>query len=385
MVQSTKRNPILKGINTMATDLLTKHEGWTDEQYKSEYGTMWEAMKSQDTFLHLTPDEQKRVREAQSLALAEKKTALDKIRAYAEMEEVKKRFINLLGEQEGRAYVESVVIAVSNNESLQACTPKSIMIAAMRAASLKLSVDPIMEQAHLGAFGNTATLIPDYHGLVQMSVNTNYYEIAPNVFEVYKGEIVKTDRFSGRITIEGERISDEVIGWCAYYKAKNGIERWLYMTNEECDEHAKIYNPGGYASKDSPWNNKGNANRDKMRRKTCLRIFIKRWGNFSPIMQRFIMTDETPIEAEFEDLPSDQNIVIPPQEEKSKGVIEWLMETQHIDHEAHATNISNLLKMTDKMPNEVRERRYSNYRALRDSGLKELEAAQQAIAKEIGF
>jgi len=368
----------------MATDLLTKHEGWTDEQYKTEYGTMWEAMKSQDTFLHLTPDEQKRVREAQSIALAEKKTALDKVRAYAEMDEVKKRFINLLGEQEGRAYVESVVIAVSNNDSLQTCSPKSIMIAAMRAASLKLSVDPIMEQAHLVAYKGVATLIPDYHGLVQMSVNTNYYDVPPNVFEVYQGETVKTDRFSGRITIEGERGNNEVVGWCAYYKAKNGIERWLYMTNEECDAHGQEYNPGGYSAPKSPWN-KSQTDRMKMRRKTCLRIFVKRWGNFSPIMQRFIMTEESPIEAEFEDMPSDQNIVIPTQEEKSQGVIEWLMTTHQIDHEAHAANIANLLKMTDKMPIAVRERRYSNYRSLRDSGLEQKAAAQQAIAKELGF
>ncbi len=237
-------------------------------------------------------------------------TTLDRLRAYAEMDEVKKRFVNLLGKEEGQAYVESVVIAVSNNDSLQNCTPKSIMIAAMRAASLKLSVDPIMEQAHLVAFGNQATLIPDYHGLVQMSVNTNYYEIPPDVSEVYEGEEATTDRFTHRVTITGERISDVIKGWVAYYKAKNGIERWLYMSNEECDAHAQEYNPGGYNSKKSPWNN-SDTNRDKMRRKTCLRIFIKRYGNFSPVMQKFIITNEAPIDVEAEDLPDDGNIKTP--------------------------------------------------------------------------
>jgi len=116
------------------TDLLKKHEGWTDEQFQAEYGTMWEAMKSQDTFMRLPEADQKRIREAQALVLAEKKTALDKIRTYAEMDEVKKRFINLLGDRDGRAYVESVVIAVANDTQLQMCSPKSIMISAMRAA-----------------------------------------------------------------------------------------------------------------------------------------------------------------------------------------------------------------------------------------------------------
>lgn len=291
-------------------EALKERETWTDEQWKDKFGMMWENMKSQDAFLRLSPDEQKRVRDAQAMVLAEKKTALEKIKTYAEMDEVKKRFINLLGEQEGRAYVESVVIAVSNNESLQGCTPKSIMVSAMRAASLRLSVDPIMQQAHLVAMGNQATLIPDYHGLVQLSVNTNYYEKAPNVDAVYEGEIVKIDRFTGDITITGERVNNEIIGWCGYFKAKNGTERWLYMTNEECDAHGKEYNPKGFVSPKSAWN-KSPTDRAKMRRKTVLRTLVRRWGNFSPVVQKFIMNDEPAIDAEFSDMPSDENIVIP--------------------------------------------------------------------------
>jgi recombination protein RecT len=241
--------------------------------------------------------------ERQQVAIqkVEAKTALDRIRQYAEMEEVKKRFVNLLGEKDGRAYVESIVIAVSNNESLQGCTPKSIMVSAMRAASLKLSVDPILKQAHLVAYGKEAQLIPDYHGLVQLSVNTGYYEKAPHVSEVHEGEEVKTNRFTGEVEITGEKKSDTVIGWCGYFKAKNGTERWLYMTNEECDAHGQKYNPGGYNSKRSAWN----TDRDKMRRKTVLRQLVSRWGNFSPQVQNILMQDQVAIDVQAEDLPDD--------------------------------------------------------------------------------
>lgn len=212
--------------------------------------------------------------------------------------------------------MESVIIAVSREDTLQACTPKSIMIAAMRAASLKLSVDPIMEQAHLVAYGNQATLIPDYHGLVQLSVNTNYYEIAPTVSEVYEGEEVEVDRFTQRVTITGEPTSNVVKGWCAYYKAKNGIERWLYMSNEDCDAHGQRYNPKGYASQKSVWH----TDRDKMRRKTCLRVFIKRYGNFSPVMQKFLISDEAPIDVSTEDLPDDNATKVVPEIKVNKDV-----------------------------------------------------------------
>lgn len=194
------------------------------------------------------------------------------------------------------------------------CTPKSIMISAMRAASLKLSVDPIMKQAHLVPMGRDATLIVDYHGLVQLSVNTGYYEIAPNVFEVYEGEEVKIERFSGKISIEGERTSDKVIGWCAYFKAKNGTERYLYMTNEEIDAHGKKYSKA-FNSPKSGWTTE----REKMRRKTVLRLLVSRWGNFSPHVQNIIMQDEPAIDAESFDLPSDENISVPEREQRTRA------------------------------------------------------------------
>ena len=228
------------------------------------------------------------------------KTGLAKVKAYAEMEDVQKRFSNLLGDRDARAYIESVVIATANNSQLQLCSPKSIMISAMRAASLKLSVDPIMKQAHLVPMGKEATLIVDYHGLVQLSVNTGYYEIPPNVFEVWEGETVKMDRFSGKIALEGDKTSDKVIGWCGYFKAKNGTERWLYMTNEECDAHGKKYSKAFNSAK-SGWQTE----REKMRRKTVLRLLVSRWGNFSPQVQSVIMQEE-PIDAVIEnDLPDD--------------------------------------------------------------------------------
>jgi recombination protein RecT len=302
-------------------DLLKKHEGWTDAQWQAEYSDMWEYMKNQDTFARLPEEDQRKVREAQALVLAEKKGTLDKLRAYAEMEDVKKRFINLLGDRDGRAYVESVVIAVANNPALQDCSPKSIMISAMRAASLKLSVDPAMQQAHLVPYGKEATLIIDYHGLVQLSVNTNYYADPPNVSEVFEGEEAITDRFTGRVKIEGKPTSPLTVkGWLAYYKAKNGIERFLYMSNEECDTHAETYNPGGYHSKKSPWNAHEERDRHKMRRKTCLRCFIRRWGNFSPQAQTAIASNEFPIDATLIDLPDDSNIQVPEKDPNAEAI-----------------------------------------------------------------
>ncbi len=237
-------------------------------------------------------------------------TGLQKVKAYAALGDVQQRFANLLGDHHAKRYIESIVIAVANNKDLQECSPKSIMISAMRAASLQLSVDPILKQAHLVPMGREATIIVDYHGLVQLTVGTGYYKIPPNVFEVYKGENVKLERFSGRIDIDGTPELDKdgnktVMGWCGYFKAKDDTERWLYMTNEECDAHGKKYSKA-FNSPKSGWNTE----REKMRRKTVLRLLVSRWGNFSPVVKHIIDQDEPTIESVAVEMPSDESVVV---------------------------------------------------------------------------
>lgn len=264
-----------------------------------------EHMKLQKEKALLPPEQVKAEQAAHEAEIVHAKTAMDKIKAYAAMEEVQKRFVTLLGDKVGRAYVESVVIAVANSEDLQKCSASSIMISAMRAASLHLSVDPLLHQAHLVPMGKDAMLILDYRGLQQLSINTGYYEIAPYVGEVYQGEEVKLkNRFSGEVEVVGERVNNEVIGWLAYFKGKQGDERWLYMSNEECDAHGKKYSKS-FESNRSAWK----TDRAKMRRKTVLRQLLTRYGNFSPEIKSAIMQEDV-IDGESFAMPSDDNIEV---------------------------------------------------------------------------
>ena len=184
----------------------------------------------------------------------------------------------------------------------------------MRAASLKWSVDHALKQANLVPYGDTATLIVDYHGLLTLSINTGFYEFAPHVSEVWEGETPKINRFTGAVEIEGEKTSDKVIGWLAYFKAKNGVERWEYMTNEQIDAYAQKYNPRGFSSPNGVWNKE----HEKMRRKPVLRVLLNKWGNFSPDVKALITVDDPDniIDVALE-MPSDENIVVPEQEHKT--------------------------------------------------------------------
>lgn len=295
-----------------------------NHQYYDEYGDDWQSVRDQhikeDVEYSLLPEEEKKKITETRIKVydkekSEKQTRLAKFKAYASLPTVQEIFTNILGnDKRAKVYVESVYIQVAARPELQKCSARSIIIAAAQAASLKLSVDPIMQQAHLAVFENEVKMIPDYHGLVQMSEDTGYYEIPPNVSEVWEGEEATTDRFTGKVTVTGKKISDVITGWIGYFKAKNGTERWLHMTNEQCDKHGEVYNPGGYHSKKSAWNNKPQ-NRDKMRRKTVLRTLVRRWGHFSPTQTAYLISDEPVIDATFE-MPDESNTPEPEPETK---------------------------------------------------------------------
>ena len=61
-----------------------------------------------------------------------------------------------------------------------------------------------------------------------------------NVSEVYEGEIKNVNRFTGDYEF-GERTSDKVVGYMAYFKLVNGFEKYSYMTVGEIKEHAGRY------------------------------------------------------------------------------------------------------------------------------------------------
>lgn len=66
--------------------------------------------------------------------------------------------------------------------------------------------------------------------------------------------------------------------------------------------------------------------------------------------------------------------------EKPKGVIGWLVDT-HQMNTSHAAQVANLLKLTDpKLTQADWEKRYNNYRSLRDANLSPEEAAKKALA-----
>ena len=228
-------------------------------------------------------------------------TAIAKINSYLSSDLVKARFAEIVGEHNTGAYISSVMLAVADSEALQACRADSIYISALRAATLRLSVDPGLGQAYLVPFGGKAVLIVGYKGLQDMAVRTGKYRYI-NVGPVYEGEGVEEDRISGFHALIGQRASRDakVIGWLAAFQLDNrggNYAKTMYMTVEEIHEHAVKYSKS-YNNPKSGWKTDTAA----MERKTVLRLILRKWGYLDPsdvAMLNEIEKEPDSIDAEF--------------------------------------------------------------------------------------
>lgn len=205
--------------------------------------------------------------------------ALARINEYLRAEVVVDRFIQTVGERNAGAYISSALLAVAGSDGLKQCTPASIYLAALQAASMRLSCDPTIGQAYLVPFGGQARFVIGYKGLHDICVRTGRYRYI-NVEKIYEGETIERNRVSGFVSIGGHREGDKVIGWLASFQlnSKGGdYGHQLYMTVEEIHAHAKEYSPS-YKNPNGAWT----THTADMERKTVLRLLLRKWGYLDP-------------------------------------------------------------------------------------------------------
>lgn len=198
------------------------------------------------------------------------------VKDYMRQDQIVQQFKDVVGENNANAYITSVLIAVSNSTALQECEPISVITAAMRAATLRLTCDPSIGEAYLVPFKGKATLVIGYKGIRTMALRTGQYRYL-NVTQIYEGEEITEDRMTGMHTLAGGKKSNTVVGWLLYFELITGFRKSFYMTVEEIHEHARRYSKS-YGREDSPWKTE----RSKMERKTILRLGLGLWGYFDP-------------------------------------------------------------------------------------------------------
>ena len=227
-------------------------------------------------------------------------TAIQKVNSYFESPVIRSRFSDVLSEHNSGAYIAGVLLAVANNDNLQKCTAQSIYTSALRAATMRLSVDPSTKQAHLVPYGDKATLVVGYMGLYHMAIRTGRYEYI-NVGKIYEGQTVTEDPITGWHKVDGYRTGNQVIGLIGAFKMSNrygGFSKTIYMALDEIHEHAQRYSKG-YSNPKGVWK----TNPEAMERKTIMRLLLSRWGYLDPVDAAALAEVEQ--EAESEATPAD--------------------------------------------------------------------------------
>lgn len=212
------------------------------------------------------------------------------------------------------AFCTSLMEIFSSDEKLLQCKPNDLMAEALKAASLRLSLNKQLGQAYLLPFKNkgvmTPTLVIGTKGYLQLAMRTGKYETI-NADVVYEGEFNHYDKVTGKLDLSGTQISNTPIGYFAYFKKKDSLTKLLYMTLDEVCRYAKQHSPTVKFSEavdaeklkemalKQAANGSGEgvgwySNFESMAIKTVLRRLLSKWGELSIESNDITNLDEAP-------------------------------------------------------------------------------------------
>ena len=204
------------------------------------------------------------------------------IENWVESDNVKKKFQEVLDKGAG-AFVTSLLSLVKSTPQLAAADPKTILSAAMTAATLKLPISPNLGFAYIIPYGKEAQFQMGYKGYIQLAMRTGQYKTI-NASVVYEGQIEDIDFVTGEI-IRGKKKSDKVVGYVAYFELINGFSKTIYMTTEDMLRHAQTFSKS-FSRSSSVWK----TNFDAMGLKTVIKQLISKYGIMSIDMQSELAT-----------------------------------------------------------------------------------------------
>ena len=193
------------------------------------------------------------------------------------------------------AFKANLINIVGANYMFKSVDPRSIVGAAVCATANHLSLTPSLGQAYIVPFKGQAQFQLGYRGLIQLAHRTGQYA-SLHAGKIYDGEIKSFSPITGE-PILGEKFSDTVVGYIAYFKLINGFEKSFYMSITDLENHALTYSQS-YAydkktgKKSSPWS----THFDAMACKTVLKLLLNKWGVLSTEMATVIQADQSVVD-----------------------------------------------------------------------------------------
>lgn len=205
-------------------------------------------------------------------------------------------------------FTTSLISAANNDKNLADCDPKSVVTAAMAAASLDLPVNSNLGFAYLIPYKNnkdgktSCQFQMGYKGFIQLAQRSGFYKTI-NATDVREGEVVGQNRLSGEMEFawiddDVEREKKPIVGYIAYFRLLSGFEKTFYWTKEKCEAHAKKYSKNFAKYGSGLWKDAF----DDMAKKTVLKLLLSKFGPLNTQLQKAINDDQT-VDGEYEDNP----------------------------------------------------------------------------------
>lgn len=210
------------------------------------------------------------------------------------------KFKEVLG-RKSAGFIASLLSVVSTNDLLSQADPKSILNAAMIAATLDLPINQNLGFAYIIPYNDRksglvlAQFQMGYKGFIQLSMRSGQFKTI-NVSDVKEGEIVTRNRLTGEIQFswkDAGRDSLKTVGYVAYMSLINGFEKTLYMTVEELQKHGMQYSQSmkkGYGL----WKD----DFDAMASKTVIKFLLSKYAPLTTEMQTATLADQAVVTGE---------------------------------------------------------------------------------------
>jgi recombination protein RecT len=190
-------------------------------------------------------------------------------------------------------FTRMALTAVSSNENLAKCTPKSFMASLMNAAQLGLEPNTPLGQAYIIPFKNKGVLEASfqigYRGLIELAHRSGEFKMI-DAHEVYENDTFEYAYGLEPVLKHIPKLNGrgDVIAYYGVFTLKNGGHGFIVMSKEDIQEHANTFSQSVKQGKRSPWD----TNFDEMAKKTVLKKVLK----YAPIKTEFkvhIAQDET--------------------------------------------------------------------------------------------
>lgn len=186
----------------------------------------------------------------------------------------KKKFEEMLGKK-AAGFISSIIAVTNSSNYLMKADPATVIGAAAQAAMLDLPINQSLGFAYIVPYKGAAQFQLGYKGYIQLAQRSGQY-VDIGAKTVYEGELEYENRLLDKFRF-GERTSDKVIGYLAYFRLTNGFEKMLYMTIDEAQAHAKKYSQN-YNGGTDKW---GLADFNVMAEKTVLKRLLSKYGPLS--------------------------------------------------------------------------------------------------------